>query len=216
MPRLAIIGASRLGQMIAHYAVETGRFEVAGFFDNAIPPGTQTKHGPVLGKTADLRPRYADGEFHAVLIGVGYENWYWREKFFDDCADLEVPSLVHPSAYINASAQIGRGVVVLPRAVVDMYCVLEDNVFLNPGVIIAHDSRVGAHCFIAPGVNISGFSTVGRSTFVGIGSSIANDVIICERCLIGAGTVVTESLTMAGTYVGAPARLVSVNKDGPS
>jgi sugar O-acyltransferase (sialic acid O-acetyltransferase NeuD family) len=212
LPRLAIIGASRLGQMIAHYAVETGQFEVAGFFDNAVAKGTVTKGGTVLGKTDDLRAHHAGGAFDALLIGVGYENWHWRVKFFEDHADLHIPTLVHPTSYINASAQLGRGVVILPGCIVDMFCVLEDNAFLNPGVILAHDTSVGAHSFIAPGVKVSGFSRVGRRCFVGIGAAIGNDVITCDDTTIGAGTVVVESLPTPGTYVGAPARLVATRE----
>jgi sugar O-acyltransferase (sialic acid O-acetyltransferase NeuD family) len=201
--------------MIAHYAVETGQFEVGGFFDNSIPTGTMTKSGVVLGKTDDLRHQQADGAFDSVLIGVGYENWYWREKFFNDFADLDIPTLIHPTTYLNATAQIGRGVVILPGCIVDMHCVLEDNSFLNPGVIIAHDSQVGAHSFIAPGVNISGFSRVGCRCFVGIGTSIGNDVNVCDDTTLGAGAVVVESLPTAGTWVGAPARLVVPPREIP-
>ena len=195
--------------MIAHYGIESGQFEISGFYDNAIPKGTNTRYGAVLGNTSELRPQLDEGRFDSILVGIGYENWKWRGRFFDEFGDLEIPNLVHPSAYVNDSAKLGRGVVILPRSVVDMHCVLGNNVFLNPGVIIAHDSQVEDHCFVAPGVNISGYSRVGPRCFIGIGTSIVNDVNVCGDCTLGAGTVVTQSITVPGTYAGTPARLLS-------
>jgi sugar O-acyltransferase (sialic acid O-acetyltransferase NeuD family) len=212
--RIAIIGASRLGQMIAHYAIESGSYEVVGFVDNMVPVGVETRYGNVLGTTDELRRLHDQGDFERVLIGVGYESQYWREKFFDDFEDLVVPRMIHPSAYCNSSAVIGSGTVALPRAVIDMHCQLGRNVFLNPGVIIAHDSSIDDHCFVGPGVNISGFTSIGRNCFIGVGCSVVNDVSICDDCFIGAGSVVTQSIDRPGTYVGTPARFLSENVRG--
>ena len=166
------------------------------------------RYGSVLGTTGELRRQYEASDFDCVLIGVGYENWEWRQRFFEEFSDLEIPNLIHPSSYVNSSATLGRGVILLPRCVVDMHCILEDNVFFNPGVILAHDSKIGAHCFLAPGVNISGFSSVGPRCFVGIGSSIVNDMDVCADSTIGAGSVVIQSITKPGIYAGTPARLL--------
>ena len=61
-------------------------------------------------------------------------------------------SFIHSSAYIDPSTKIGNGVVVLPGCVIDKGCVIEDNVLMNAGVVIAHDSKVKEHSFFGPGV----------------------------------------------------------------
>jgi sugar O-acyltransferase (sialic acid O-acetyltransferase NeuD family) len=208
LPRVAIVGGSRLGRLIAHYVDETGQLTVVGFFDNNIPKGTVTEHGVILDNTQEIRRMHADGLFDGLMIGVGYVNQHWRERFFEEYQDLPRPSLIHPTAYVNPSAHIGAGVVVLPGVIVDANCSIEDNVFLNPGAIVAHDSTIGAHTFVGPGAMVSGFATVGKNCFLGLGAKVINDVALCDGCQLGAGAVVTKSLETSGVYAGVPARLL--------
>jgi serine acetyltransferase len=43
---------------------------------------------------------------------------------------------------------------------------------------------------------------------VGAGATVIEGIHIAEGCMIGAGAVVVQDLTVAGTYVGCPARRI--------
>ena len=75
---------------------------------------------------------------------------------------------------------------------VDKDCIIEDNVLLNVGVTIAHDSRVKEHSFLSPRVAIAGFSTIGKRCMVGINSTIIDNVTVCDDVRLGGYFIDTQ------------------------
>jgi serine acetyltransferase len=43
---------------------------------------------------------------------------------------------------------------------------------------------------------------------IGTGANVIQYVSICDCCLIGAGSTVVKDITIAGTYVGNPAKRI--------
>lgn len=206
MEKLAIIGASDLGELIAHHIIATQAFSFVGFYDNHK---TKVSFGDFLGKTENIEKDFSSGKFDCILIGIGYANFFYRKHFFDFCNALNIPLPIfkHPTSYVDASAKLGKGVVILPGCVVDRNVELEDNVFLNLSCTIAHDSKIGTHSFLSPAVNVAGYVKVGEQNFIGVGSTIINNLNIVAGSVIGAGAVVVKHVTEKGTYFGNPAKL---------
>jgi len=206
MQKLAIIGASDLGKLIAHHVIVTNSFLFAGFYDNNI---NEAEFGEYLGKTDNLESDFSSGVFDCIIIGIGYTNFFYRKHFFDVCNKLNIPLavFVHPSSFVDKTVKLGNGTVILPGCVLDRNVELEDNVFLNVSCTIAHDSKIGKHSFLSPAVSIAGYVTVGEQGFVGIGSIIINGLDIAAGSVIGAGAVVVKHIAEKGIYIGNPARL---------
>ncbi|MEG1090305.1 MAG: hypothetical protein RSE38_03205, partial [Acinetobacter sp.] len=62
------------------------------------------------------------------------------------------------------------------------------------------------------GVHLSGTVKIGEGTWLGTGAVVSNNVNICGDCTVGAGSVVIRDISIAGIYVGSPARVVRMMK----
>ena len=101
---------------------------------------------------------------------------------------------------------IGLGSHVLAGCLLNRHVELEENVFLNIGVCVAHDTRIGRHSFLAPRVAVAGFCDIGPRNVLGINSTVIDNVAIAEGNLVGAGSTVISSIeTSHGVWVGTPA-----------
>ena len=162
---------------------------------------------PILGPLNKIETDYIDGVFDALVCAIGYKHFGLRESVFIRYHfELGIPfsTIIDNTAHIDKTAKIGEGVVVFPAALVDKGCVIENNVLLNVGVTIAHDSRVKEHSFLSPRCAIAGFSTIGKRCMIGINSTIIDNVSIGDDIRLGGASLVIEDLSIPGLYVGSP------------
>ena len=100
--------------------------------------------------------------------------------------------LCHPQA-TSFAAKLGPGCIIFPGARLALDCELKENVLVNYGATIGHDTVLGAHSSVSPGVQLAGRIMGGRRVLYGIGAS----------ALVGALRTATERLPLV---VGVPAR----------
>jgi sugar O-acyltransferase (sialic acid O-acetyltransferase NeuD family) len=206
--KIIIIGGGDLGQLIAYHVKNDAKQTIVGFLDDTFEKDTILDGLPVLGGIKDAKTLFNQCICDTAIIAIGYNHFDFRASVFKEIKQImPLYSFIHSSAYIDPSTKIGNGVVVLPGCVIDKGCVIEDNVLMNAGVVIAHDSKVKEHSFFGPGVKIAGFSVVGSKCFLGISSTILNNLTICDSVIIAAGALVNKSITEKGTYIGIPAKI---------
>ena len=206
--RVAIIGSGDLGQLLAHHLPSAG-LSLAGFFDDFRPAGEAAGDGVILGGLDAVAGLHAQGRFDQLLVAVGYRHFGFRRRVFERFrGSIPFARLVHASSYVDPSARLGEGAVLLPGCVLDRGVVLHDNCLLNTGCIVAHDTQVGAHSFLGPGVRLAGFISIGEASFLGIGTTVIDNLTVAGGVQTGGGTVVTRNIESPGLYVGVPARLV--------
>jgi acetyltransferase-like isoleucine patch superfamily enzyme len=108
------------------------------------------------------------------------------------------------NSIVDYGCQIGNHVKIHCNVYVAQYTVLEDSVFLAPGVTIGNDPHPGcdfsAQCMRGPHIC--------RGAQVGLNATILPFVTIGERALIGAGAVVTRDIPAGMLAYGNPARLI--------
>ena len=209
MKRLAIVGASEVGCLIAHHAVSDGQFDVVGFFDDVMTASKYFPDIPVLGPVAQAAADYGRGDFDALAIGIGYARMDARAAVFETFRGrIPFATLIHSRSYVDRSCTIGEGVVVLPGATVDFAVAIGDNVLIHNGCTVAHHTTIGAHSFLAPAVQMAGLVTVGERCFIGLGATVKDCLTIGERAVIGAGAVVIRNVPPATVSVGSPADVI--------
>ncbi|MDP2385475.1 MAG: acetyltransferase [Bacteroidota bacterium] len=207
--RLAIIGSSDLGQLIAHHASVNCGFNVVGYYDDFNTNELNVDQYPILGKVDQLETDYKNKKFDCLMVAVGYRYMDFREEIFERFkGKIPFAKIVHPSSNIDASVVIGEGCFILPGCVLDRNVILHDNVLLNTACVIAHDTEVGSHSFLSPAVKIAGFSKISKKCIIGINATIIDNIEISEGIQVGAGCVVIKSLKEKGLYVGMPANRI--------
>jgi sugar O-acyltransferase (sialic acid O-acetyltransferase NeuD family) len=117
-------------------------------------------------------------------------------------------NVVHPSAIISPYATVGRGNMILHRAIVQAQSAIGDHVILNTGSQVDHDCVVGNFVHVAPGAILCGNVHVGEGSFVGTGAIVIPGKTIGAWSIIGAGSVVIDNIPDNVVAVGNPAKVI--------
>ena len=139
---------------------------------------------------------YAGSQIGARL-NVGHNAIIREENAIGDDFSLWSNSAV------DYGCSIGNRVKIHHNVYVAQFTILEDDVFLAPGVMIANDPHPGcAHsraCMKGP--------TIQQGAQIGVNATILPFVTIGARALVGAGSVVTRDVPPGAVVVGNPARV---------
>ena len=128
-------------------------------------------------------------------------------------SDFVFPAIIHPSARIADSAEIGMGTYIGAMVNIDPDCRIGDFCIINKLANISHDSSVGdgTHCSI--GSLLAGNVTVGKSCCIGMGARIIEKRHVGDNTIIGAGAVVIRDTPDCVTAVGVPAKVIKTHRD---
>jgi sugar O-acyltransferase (sialic acid O-acetyltransferase NeuD family) len=121
----------------------------------------------------------------------------------------EVETVIHPSAVVGATVEIGTGAFVAAGAILIADARVGDAVIINTGATIDHDCEIGEAAHIAPGVRLCGNVRVGAHSLIGVGTAVRPGITIGADVVVGAGSAVVTDLPDAGVYAGCPARPIA-------
>jgi UDP-2-acetamido-3-amino-2,3-dideoxy-glucuronate N-acetyltransferase len=139
---------------------------------------------------------YAGCELGAGVVVA--DNAGVRERVF-----IGAGSVIGRNAYVEHDCVIGRKCKLQTNVYITAYSVLEDYVFIAPGVVTSNDNFAGrtAERF----QHYKGI-TVKRGGRVGAGAVVLPGVVIGADALVGAGSVVTRDIPPGQIWYGVPAR----------
>jgi len=205
--RLLVLG----GGGHAGVVLDTLRTMDSALLENAAlldPNLTDQAHGlPVIGGDDFLENACREGFGCFVLgLGGGTEN-NKRQGLFDraKACGLTPVSVIHASAEVSPSADLGEGVVIFARAVVNAHSKVGENVILNTASVIEHDCQIADHVHIAPRACLLGGVVAGDRAFVGAGSIVRQGLSIGADAVVGCGAVVIKDVPPGATVYGNPA-----------
>jgi sugar O-acyltransferase (sialic acid O-acetyltransferase NeuD family) len=203
MKRLALLGASGHGKVVADIAVCAGWQEVV-FYDDAWPQLRQNGAWEVVGDSNLLLEQI--DEFDGVLVSIGNCAMRWSKH--QHLKEIGVPlvGLIHPRACVSSTVLLGVGSAVMPGAVINVDARLGDACIVNTGATIDHDCQLGDGVHVGPGAHLSGNVTVGNGSWIGLGALLKQGVRIGNGVTVGAGAVVLTSVADGQTVAGVPAR----------
>ena len=199
MRKLAIIGASGHGKVVADIARRKGYKEIVFLDDNDSIH--ECGGYPVIGKSSEAGTIDAD-----IIVGIG--NAGIRKRIQESVPEEKLVTLIHPDAVIAEDVAIGVGTVVMAGAVINSGASIGKACIINTCSSVDHDCKVGDYVHISVGSHLCGTVSVGSGTWIGAGATVSNNISICPDCMIGAGAVIVKNIDSAGTYMGVPARRI--------
>jgi sugar O-acyltransferase (sialic acid O-acetyltransferase NeuD family) len=207
MKRLALLGASGHGKVVADIAGSIGWDQVM-FFDDAWPSKERNGRWTVFGDTIALLEHLKD--FDGVLVSIGDCAMRWQKHQALRASGAPLVTLIHPFAFVSSLTNIGVGSVVMAGAVVNVDVMGGEACIINTGATVDHDCVLGDAVHISPGAHLSGDVVVGSRSWVGVGSVVRQGICIGACATVGAGAVVVESVSDGRTVVGNPARPIAL------
>jgi UDP-perosamine 4-acetyltransferase len=204
--RLAVYGSRPDGHAGVVLDLFAGEHDFVGLLDD-WPENAERTIGDlrVLGGTADLSRLAAEG-IEGVVLGFGAPQGREQILAAIEAAGLALPVLVHPTAFVAASAVLGPGVQVMPRASVGPHARVGRGVLVNTGATLDHDVVVADASVIDPGAVLTGRVRVGSGVEIGSGAVLIPDSVVDDGATVGAGAVVVDPVAAGATVVGVPAR----------
>ncbi|WP_028550886.1 acetyltransferase [Paenibacillus sp. UNC451MF] len=117
-------------------------------------------------------------------------------------------SLIHPSAVVSPSAQIGQGAVIMAHCTINADAIIGNHTIINTGAIVEHDSRIEDYAHVAPHATLTGAVCVREGTMIGAAAAVIPGKTIGEWAVIGAGSTVISDIPSFSTAVGSPAKVL--------
>ena len=113
-------------------------------------------------------------------------------------------TLIGRGTAIDPDVEIGERVSIQTNCYITAGSVLEDDVFVGPGVTLTNDDTMGRH---APGMKLRG-AVLRRACRIGGGVTLCPGVEVGEEAFVAAGAVVTADVPARAVMMGVPARHV--------
>ncbi len=113
-------------------------------------------------------------------------------------------SVVGRGSTVDNDVLIGDGVLIQTLVYVTGGSVVEDRVFLGPGVTTTNDDAMGRH---PPGAPLLGV-TLRRACRIGGGVVLTPGVEVGEEAFVAAGAVVTRDVGAREVVIGVPGRIL--------
>ena len=185
-----------------------------------IGDGSRIEEFVVLGKRPELsgRSRMARDPVGPLVLGQGVSvcagaivcagTTIGADVFIGDQAhvrervEIGEQSVVGRAVGVESDVRIGARVKLQSGVYVTAFTLLEDDVFLGPGVTMANDDTIGRR---PQGVDLTG-PRVRRGARVGSGAVLVPGVEIGEEAFVAAGAVVTRDVPAGARVAGVPAR----------
>jgi len=166
MNKLLILGAGGYGKTIYEMARQLGCYDKIGFLDD-------DRSGANILGGCDEYAQFADENTYMYpAFGRNELRLHWLEKLEGE--GIPMPTLVHPSAYVSPTANLGAGTVVLPMAVVNTGVTVGSGCIINIGVLIDHDTILEDGVHLAPGAIVKAENRIPKGMKIDSGMVVEN------------------------------------------
>lgn len=122
---------------------------------------------------------------------------------------MRLTPVIHPTAFVCVTAQLGAGTQVLAQAVVAADVRLGEVCIINHKASVDHECQLGNGVHVAPGATLCGCIRIGDNVMIGAGAVVLPNLTIGADAMIGAGAVVTKDVPVGAVIVGNPGRQLS-------
>jgi sugar O-acyltransferase (sialic acid O-acetyltransferase NeuD family) len=167
-------------------------FKIVGIIDDGLSSGAEIMGVPVIGKGQNLPELREKGVQLAVNAVGGIGNISRRIEVFSRLirAGFAFPTLVHPTAFVEPSAELQQGVQIFPHAYVGSEVKVGFGTIVNTAAVVSHDCHLDAYVNVAPGTLLAGGVVIEEGVLVGMGVSVNLNVKVGSGAMIGNSAVI--------------------------
>lgn len=193
---ILIYGAGGHAKSLIELVKAKGLFEIIGIMDDKIPVGTLVLGLGVLGTRAILDGLRERGLRYAINGVGGISDFSSRINIFEllEKHFFSLPEVIHPRAWVEESARVGKGVQIFANAYVGSESILQPYCMVNTNAVVSHNCIIGEFSHIAPGALLAGHVEVGEKSLVGMGVKTAIGVKIGNFARIGNGAIINADV----------------------
>jgi UDP-perosamine 4-acetyltransferase len=206
--KAVIVGGGGHARSVLEAIRSAGELEPVGFTDPRTElAGAEIDGVPVIGDDSEL-DTLRDNGVEVACIGLGgRDDNRPRAELYARVRELgfALPPVLHVSATIASTAEVGDGSVVLAGAVLGAGVQLGEDVIVNNGAVAEHDCALGSHVHLSSGAALGGAVRAGEGAHIGLGASVLGGVEIGDWAVVGAGAVVLREVAARSTVAGVPA-----------
>lgn len=209
MKNLIIIGAGGCGRELLQWVKDINKvkklWNIKGFLDDDLNALSGKRSDTSIISTIKDYSVEADDVF---VCGIG--NCSVRKKVVElmTAKGAEFINLIHPTAIVAETSQIGQGVVLYPYSIISDNAVLADGCMVNMHSAVAHDSSLGEYCTISAYCDITGMCSLGNEVFMGTSAKLVPGTKVGNNAFICAGSMVMTRVKDDTKVMGNPAKRV--------
>ena len=204
---VVIVGAGGFGREVLQYVRDAFAADptvrVKGFLDDR--PVDLSAFGLDLEVIGDTQT-YAPATDDHFVIAVGHPPL--RTALAERLAvrGARFLTVVHPLAFVAASAEVGVGCILAPFATVGAHASIGEHTVLTFYASVGHDARVGRSCALSPHAVTNGGSVIGDEVFLGAHAVVNPLQKVGDRAKVAAGAVVYRAVPPGTLAAGNPAK----------
>jgi sugar O-acyltransferase (sialic acid O-acetyltransferase NeuD family) len=197
---IIILGGGGQGKTLIDLLRLLDGYTIAGIVDEGLPTGAQVMGVPVLGGNARLPELRAQGIALALNAVGGIGNVDVRLRVFDllKAAGFAFPTVVHPSACVEHSAELEDGVQVGALTYIGSLARVGFGTLINSHVCVSHDCRIGQVVNLSPGALLAGGVRVEDYAQIGMGATVNINLTVGARARVGNGATVKADVPAGG------------------
>ncbi len=157
-------------------------------------------------------PRYYNPQNMRIVITAGEPPI--RKKLYDKVKmqGYTLASVIHENADISKTALTGEGLIAFKDTIIRADVRLDENILLEPSVMVAHDVCIGKHTVLSCRAAIGGYAYIGESVYIALASAVRDRIKIGDKTIIGMGSIVVKDLPEKVVAFGCPACIIRKNE----
>jgi sugar O-acyltransferase (sialic acid O-acetyltransferase NeuD family) len=205
--RILIVGAGGFGREVLQWTRDAWPDHaelLAGFLSDDATRLAGHDCGLAIVASVDA---YVPRDGDRLLFAIGLPECRRRVAESLLARGAEFLTLVHPTAVVCPSAQIGCGSIVCPHAIVSDAARLGRFVILNWHASAAHDADVGDFAVLSPFAAVAGGARVGAGCFLGTHASLAPGRSLGAGSRVSANSAVGVDVAADSIAFGVPATI---------
>ena len=198
--RIVIYGAGGHGRSLAALIRALDEYTIIGFIDDGFTVGEKVFGLEILGGKEALPALFTLG-IRLCVNGVGgIGDLQSRLAVYEALHSSEFicPCVVHPTAYIEDSAELSQGVQVFPFAYIGTEVQVGYGSIINTSAILSHNCILRNYVNLSPGATLAGGVVVDEGALIGMRATINLNVHIGKKARIGNSATVKGDVPEGG------------------